>query len=146
MAHCPVVPCHVASCREDRNGVYPRGTARWANATYCELSPIPFRSSKLYSLISSHTDLAIRLANPALALRKLSLSPPGPSARKTWAKTLMQLCHLWRAVSTERERVTGGRMAGALHRGDNEALHHYYIIVLVVRKGDKITIHGNGMP
>ena len=27
MAHCPVAPGHVASCREDRNGVYPRGTA-----------------------------------------------------------------------------------------------------------------------
>ena len=69
----------------------------------------------LYTLLSSQlTDLAMRLANPALALRKLSLSPPGPSAKKTWAKTLMQLCHLWRAASTERERVTGGRMAGAL--------------------------------
>ena len=71
----------------------------------------------LYTLLSSHTDLAMRLAKPALALRKLSLSPPGPSAKKTWAKTLMQLCHLWRAESTERERVTGGRMAGALRRG-----------------------------
>ena len=45
------------------------------------------------------------------------VSPPGPSARKTWAKTLIQFCHRWRAWSTERVSVIGGGMAGELVRG-----------------------------
>ena len=53
------------------------------------------------------TNLAIRLAKPALALRKLSLSLPGPSARKTWANTLIHECHRCRAWSTVIVRVTG---------------------------------------
>ena len=81
------------------------------------------------NLRQSFADLAMRLANPALALRKLSLSPPGPSARKTWAKTLMQLCHLWRAASTERERVTGGWMAGEL--GEREGKVGMLILINV---------------
>ena len=41
MTHCPVVPCRVTSCREDKKvesilEVRQRGTARMANATYCE--------------------------------------------------------------------------------------------------------------
>ena len=27
MTRCPIAPCHAASCREDRNGVYPRDVA-----------------------------------------------------------------------------------------------------------------------
>ena len=62
--------------------------------------------------LSPSSYLAILLANPALALRKLSLSLPGPSARKTWANTLIQECQRCRAWSTVSVRVTGDGMGG----------------------------------
>ena len=87
MAHCPVAPCRITSCREDRNRVYPRGTARWANVTYCELSPISFRSSKLYSHLISLTwpyDWQTRLWRWGSYLSLLRVPRPGRRGQRRW--------------------------------------------------------------
>ena len=63
----------------------------------------------LYMYINfTHTKyLAILLAKPALALRKLDLSLPGPSARKMWANTLMAECQRCCISSTDQPIVIG---------------------------------------
>ena len=64
------------------------------------------------------THRVIRLAKPALALRKLSLSLPGPSARKTWANTLTEQCQRFSAWSTDRERTVGRGRGGLGGEGE----------------------------